>query len=81
MLKCNTITYDDLKLPFLRHQKYLQNISLFTNAYLLELDYAYDGLLDGYPENMRHLTLSKQVLPRHHGKTRHNEQNIAFPKQ
>lgn len=80
MIKCNAIIYDDLKLSFLRHQNCPQNISLFTNAYLLELDYAYDGLLDGYPENMRHFELSKQILPRHHSKTRHNEQNIAFPK-
>lgn len=50
MLKCNTIKYEDLKLPFLRHQFHSQNISLFTNVYLLELDYVYDGLLDGYPE-------------------------------
>lgn len=39
------------------------DISLFTNAYLLELDYAYDGLLDGYPENMRHLSSVNKYCP------------------
>lgn len=80
MLKCNAISYQDPKLPFLRHQiPPSEDLSVYWCVSVITWLCLW-WFLGWISWNMRYFILSKQIFPRHHSKTRHNEQNIKFPK-